>query len=129
MTFCKSNACNKLDKCFAHSDDCPICFDKICRRCDANMLSCKHIFHDKCIQQWLEKDNRCPCCRAEVRSPNICVVVDNSTNDVGRGTISSIIQTFFNNNEHIRHIRLTFDGEYLYIQNLLTYELIYSISL
>lgn len=126
---CKSHACFEFDKCFAHSDDCPICFDKIHRRCDANVLSCKHVFHSVCIRQWFETDHRCPCCRTEVRSPNICVAVDNSTNVIERGTISSIIQTFLNKNEHVRHIRLTFEGEYLYIQNLLTYDLIYSISL
>ncbi len=29
-------------------------------------LSCNHIFHEKCIKKWLEKDSTCPLCRFDL---------------------------------------------------------------
>lgn len=51
-------------------DDCAICFDKIKKGQQFRALPCSesasHIFHAKCIDQWLSKNNTCPTCRAVV---------------------------------------------------------------
>ena len=43
--------------------ECSICFEPICSKRDETNLSCNHNFHSTCINQWFEKDNRCPLCR------------------------------------------------------------------
>ena len=51
-------------------DDCVICMEEIRSRMHCTTLECKHIFHKKCIKQWLMKDCQlptCPCCRMDVR--------------------------------------------------------------
>lgn len=40
---------------------CPICLEDTCE--DSKELSCKHVFHDKCITEWLKKAHTCPTCR------------------------------------------------------------------
>jgi len=48
---------------------CSICLEdysntneKICK------IPCEHIFHKKCIKDWLEENNTCPECRTEINS-------------------------------------------------------------
>lgn len=31
------------------------------------ILSCKHIFHYKCVLEWIEKEKTCPLCRQELK--------------------------------------------------------------
>lgn len=45
-----------------NKDLCPICQEAILNKPSIN-LACKHIFHDNCIMQWMEKSNKCPMCR------------------------------------------------------------------
>lgn len=43
---------------------CPICQDPP----NAPIkLSCGHVFCDKCVGEWLERERTCPMCRATVR--------------------------------------------------------------
>jgi ankyrin repeat protein len=48
------------------NEKCPICLsefeldDTICN------LKCNHIFHDNCIESWIEKVECCPMCRREI---------------------------------------------------------------
>jgi hypothetical protein len=42
--------------------DCTICLENIERGRKASALECKHIFHTKCINKWLEQTKRCPNC-------------------------------------------------------------------
>eukprot|EP00835_Amoeboradix_gromovi_P003026 NODE_187_length_15673_cov_0.222743.p3 type:complete len:398 gc:universal NODE_187_length_15673_cov_0.222743:211-1404(+) len=50
-------------------ESCSICYNSLIDNTDAvSLLQCNHIFHNKCISEWLEKENTCPLCRAEVQS-------------------------------------------------------------
>ena len=40
---------------------CSICLDKIDD--DFFITSCHHMYHNKCIEKWLQKANTCPDCR------------------------------------------------------------------
>ena len=41
---------------------CTICLEEIIKN-DLFTTFCNHIYHKKCIDQWLTKDNSCPLCR------------------------------------------------------------------
>lgn len=43
---------------------CTICFDNFTHPVT---LPCRHVFCEHCIFEWLDKENTCPVCRAEVR--------------------------------------------------------------
>jgi hypothetical protein len=43
--------------------DCSVCSDGFRKGEKIRKLPCKHIFHDKCIMPWLEKNSTCPNCR------------------------------------------------------------------
>ena len=48
--------------------DCAICMESVTRdegialECDPN-----HMYHQECIEHWLEKSNLCPLCRQKIR--------------------------------------------------------------
>nr|XP_018903653.1 PREDICTED: E3 ubiquitin-protein ligase AMFR-like [Bemisia tabaci] len=43
-----------------NSDNCAICWEKME---SARKLPCSHLFHNTCLQSWLEQDTSCPTCR------------------------------------------------------------------
>lgn len=57
-------------------EDCSICFDSfeekknLCIR----FFICKHIFHEKCIEEWLHKKPLCPNCKRDIRNDLIAMV-------------------------------------------------------
>ena len=48
-------------------DDCVICLSPFDDEQDVRLLRCSHIFHAACIDEWLERSNSCPCCKADCR--------------------------------------------------------------
>ena len=46
--------------------DCIICMEKFEENEKVKQLLCGHIFHGDCIDKWLEKEKKCPFCKAEV---------------------------------------------------------------
>lgn len=52
----------------ANSDNCAICWEKMET---ARKLPCTHLFHNSCLQSWLEQDTSCPTCRMilSIQSP------------------------------------------------------------
>ena len=44
-------------------ETCSICLDEIRENERYELLRCPHVYHKKCILQWLEKSNTCPECR------------------------------------------------------------------
>lgn len=55
-----------------NSDNCAICWEKMET---ARKLPCSHLFHNSCLQSWLEQDTSCPTCRlglsVQTNSPNV----------------------------------------------------------
>jgi len=52
----------------ASDETCSICHDELSKPV---ILSCKHIFCEECVCEWLERERTCPLCRAVVSSgPN-----------------------------------------------------------
>jgi hypothetical protein len=45
--------------------DCIICMEKFEENEQVKQLHCGHIFHGDCIDKWLEKEKKCPFCKAE----------------------------------------------------------------
>ena len=51
-------------------DDCAICLDALSgQQACVRIRECKHSFHDKCIQDCLNQEPRCPVCRRSVGEP------------------------------------------------------------
>ncbi|CAK9803202.1 E3 ubiquitin-protein ligase AMFR [Anthophora quadrimaculata] len=48
------------DELAGNSDNCAICWEKME---SARKLPCGHLFHNSCLQSWLEQDTSCPTCR------------------------------------------------------------------
>ena len=44
-------------------DECTICFDRLSSQPNVTPLECGHVFHSKCIDQWLQTKSDCPICR------------------------------------------------------------------
>ena len=92
-TRCKGKCAAGITTCYNHSDDCPICLDKL-GTADLTpcTLSCGHVFHLKCMETWLSKEHRCPCCRKvakigdRVYRPHINVVFGSDNIPVDRLT-------------------------------------------
>ena len=47
--------------------ECTICMDDICCNDQMVILICNHKFHEKCIVDWLKRDENCPLCRTKCR--------------------------------------------------------------
>jgi hypothetical protein len=66
----KMNKYLKLTKYVKSEDDedesCTICLDTFQRSEIIRTLICKHIFHQKCIDEWIKKTERCPNCNQNI---------------------------------------------------------------
>ena len=45
-----------------NTEECSICLETTTR--DDTQLICGHIFHDRCLHEWLDEHTTCPVCRA-----------------------------------------------------------------
>ena len=45
-------------------DECSICLTSFEPADRVTLMGCSHVFHDACIDQWLERSTFCPCCKA-----------------------------------------------------------------
>ena len=48
-------------------NSCLVCFEKIAPGTAVALDPCGHMFHEKCIGAWLEKQNTCPLCRTRIK--------------------------------------------------------------
>jgi hypothetical protein len=58
------------------TEDCSICLENTTR--DDTRLICGHVFHNRCLHEWLDEHTTCPVCRAilpilETKSPHTTV--------------------------------------------------------
>ena len=47
-------------------EPCCICLDNLAKGDLALALSCGHVFHEKCIHEWLGRKESCPLCKQPV---------------------------------------------------------------
>jgi len=48
-------------------DTCPICLESFIEsKNQIRKLKCSHLYCDDCINQWLKKNKRCPCCQIDL---------------------------------------------------------------
>ncbi|KAG6788320.1 hypothetical protein POTOM_004384 [Populus tomentosa] len=46
--------------------ECPVCLETISTGSEAKRMPCFHIYHGKCIVEWLMNSNTCPVCRYQM---------------------------------------------------------------
>ncbi len=49
-----------------NDDDCVICFDDLDEQYKVKMKNCDHVYHNGCINKWLNIKQTCPCCRISI---------------------------------------------------------------
>ncbi|XP_025407961.1 E3 ubiquitin-protein ligase AMFR-like [Sipha flava] len=82
-----------------NSDNCAICWEKMD---SARKLPCGHLFHNGCLQSWMEQEPSCPTCRLSLTLGHNQNLPMNSTNNVGQDTLGT--------HTHIPHHFFHFDG-------------------
>ncbi len=56
---------NKLT--YKNSDKCTICQFEFTENELLRKLSCGHLYHRSCVDEWLTKEKKCPVCKLEVK--------------------------------------------------------------
>ena len=67
----KSNKSSRKSSPKSYPKECPICLEEISKK-DASKIMCsnKHLYHDKCIEQWMEHKTECPLCKENLLPDN-----------------------------------------------------------
>ena len=76
---CEYRAKGESDFCGIHKqfdgDTCSICLEDVTSKGSSRKLKCGHMFHNKCVSQWLNSGNEnahcCPLCRKPWRTPKV----------------------------------------------------------
>lgn len=84
-----------------NSDNCAICWEKMD---SARKLPCGHLFHNGCLQSWMEQEPSCPTCRLSLALGHDQNITMASTNNVGQDTIGT--------HAHSPHHFFRFDGNF-----------------
>ena len=58
--------CKKSEKGALEYPSCSVCLTEIAKNEPTLLIPCGHMFHDGCINKWLEMHNTCPVCRYEL---------------------------------------------------------------
>ena len=95
---CRNKCTKGLATCYVHSDECCVCLDRLGAGSVICKLVCGHIFHDRCIQRWINSDGRCPVCRFICRAP-VVTVHDLSDVFLPESLISTILRRLYHNGE------------------------------
>ena len=65
------------------AQSCIICLQKIQNDDNCRILCCVHIFHSKCIENWLIKNANCPICKKTYETKNDFVFqIPNKLNEI-----------------------------------------------
>ena len=54
---------------------CVICFDGLEEKEICKMVTCDHVFHKECINQWLNVKQTCPCCRTGINKESEQIII------------------------------------------------------
>jgi hypothetical protein len=73
---CKLKSNNEFCHIHIKNPECSICYNKI--PTDNTKLLCNHIFHNKCIDDWFERNSTCPLCRIEVTPTKFKIAVSDN---------------------------------------------------
>ncbi|XP_050537549.1 E3 ubiquitin-protein ligase AMFR-like isoform X2 [Daktulosphaira vitifoliae] len=96
----KNYAMATLQELETNSDNCAICWEKMD---SARKLPCGHLFHNGCLQSWMEQEPSCPTCRLSLTlGQDQNIGVSNLANNVNQNTLG--IHT------HSPHHFFHFDG-------------------
>ncbi|KDP39315.1 hypothetical protein JCGZ_01072 [Jatropha curcas] len=63
----------KLDKIRIEGSEilvCSVCLEELSIGSEATRMPCSHVYHQKCIVEWLKKSNTCPLCRYQMPTAN-----------------------------------------------------------
>jgi hypothetical protein len=60
---------------FPRARECSICKDEFCKDEVVLKLLCRHVYHERCVSEWLRTKNSCPLCRS---APNPAQTSSNS---------------------------------------------------
>lgn len=116
---CRNRCVKGLTTCYIHSDECSICLDRLGTGTTICKLYCGHIFHEQCVQRWINTDGRCPNCRFVCRAP-VITVHDISNIHVPESRIAEIIRRLYNNGElNTNRVSLITEGDMLMVNDYL----------
>ncbi len=80
-------------------DVCPICIDKLEE--NVKKLVCNHCFHEKCINSWVDFNNKCPLCRRPIINENInlnnITIVENEEIVINMGNVEHNVDSIYYN--------------------------------
>jgi len=62
----KGKAFEDQDQLF--QETCSICLCEFVEGQQATILSCCHLYHDSCLNPWLERNHRCPLCQKDLNA-------------------------------------------------------------
>ena len=67
----KSNKNSRKSSPKSSPRECPICLEEISKK-DASKIMCsnKHLYHDKCIKEWMKHKTECPLCKENLLPDN-----------------------------------------------------------
>jgi hypothetical protein len=67
----KSNKSSRKSSPKSSPKECPICLEEV-NKDNASIIQCenKHLYHDKCIKQWMEHKTECPICKENLLPDN-----------------------------------------------------------
>lgn len=59
---------DKFQDALTDDNECSICLGKYKITDKIKELPCRHIFHKKCIKNWLERSDKCPLCQFDIQN-------------------------------------------------------------
>lgn len=79
----QNNDGNDMESMLKEEKQCPICVEEFTKESEVVALPCneKHIYHARCIEQWLRRHNTCPLCKVEVLSGGLVQDQNNNHHD------------------------------------------------
>jgi hypothetical protein len=66
-----------------NTGECVVCLEKFVAGEEACRIPCDHLFHESCIKEWLNTNNKCPVCRYEMPT-SASTVGDQQARRMGR---------------------------------------------